>query len=238
MTTIPQGMRGKIASEFGAQFFNRRRESDIEKYVRTDLRSASGPVLERVLLEIGRRKDETTVVPDIDDDCGQCDFVDLSGFSGHDDDVIDLHDVAEREMQSGEDISERGLSSNANNNRDESSRCKQPGADRAERRKSHERYGHRDDDDKRNDQTSEQRYLRDRSSIADIVRIARVRESIDDHCLNDIDAGDEQPGQRNYERDLNRVIDVNTPTVIAIVDPAPAELEPDDSQDCSKRLLQ
>nr|RZI36497.1 hypothetical protein BJQ95_01092 [Cryobacterium sp. SO1] len=68
-----------------------------------------GPVLERGGGEVGRRQHHAPVVPDVHDDVGEGDLLNLAPLPLDDHDVIHPQRVVERELHAGEDVRQGGL---------------------------------------------------------------------------------------------------------------------------------
>src|SRR5699024_7140389 len=80
------------------------------------------PVLEGGGGEVGGGQDEAPVIPNVDNDIGQCDLFDAPILFFDDDDITDPDGVGESQLHAGEGVGQGGLGSQSSDNGDDSGR--------------------------------------------------------------------------------------------------------------------
>ena len=125
-----------------------------------ELGAVPGPVLERRAREVRRRQHHPPVVPQPHDHVAQRDLLDPAPLLVRDHHVVDADRVAERELDPGEDVGQRGLGGESRDDADQPGRGEQAGthgahAGEAEQSRSE---GHHDHD--RHGQPPQDQHLR------------------------------------------------------------------------------
>ncbi|MNT02512.1 hypothetical protein D3C72_1370130 [compost metagenome] len=159
----------------------------------------AGPVLERLLDEVGERQDEAPVVPDAHDYEGAGDLLDPAPFALDHEHVVDADRLRQRDLQAGDEVAEDGLGRQARHDADHAGRGQQAGADLARAREGHEHHGAAGHDDDRHGGAREHAGLREHAACLQVV--GDVRRVLREHAVGKAADGlEHEPGAGRDEQ--------------------------------------
>nr|WP_279304826.1 methyl-accepting chemotaxis protein [Salinibacter ruber] len=170
---VPVLRRLHDAPELVAQLLHRHRVVEVQKDRPDEVRRGAGPILKGLLQKVRNGEDDAPPVPHPHHDVGQRDFFDPPKLALHDDHVLDPDGLGECNLNAGNEVAERALGRDADDDAHDARRRQDAGAQFPEGIVLHEHNATRNDHDGRRGDPAEDARLRDDLPGLQVVRHVR-----------------------------------------------------------------
>jgi hypothetical protein len=198
---VPEGRGVDDGVELVAEGFDGDGVVDVEEGGAHDVGGLAGPVLEGVFDKKRQWNNQSSQVPDADDDVGGVDLFDAAPLALDDDDVVDADGFGDGDLEAGQEVGGGGFGCGGEDERGdpsggEQARAVVPDAGIVE---APEEGTSVDDDDEGDGHAAEELELGVDAAGGDVVLGGEI-VAAEDGALKDVDAADDEPAERGDHR--------------------------------------